>query len=443
MYPDAVSIGAHLDAHGAAQATLEALQGGACAVLGAAAVAGSVSVRVDALERDAHGRFHLVDFASAAEVKEQYLDEAAVRCACLGAAGLPVKSVSVCHPDTALAFDPALGESCVLVREDVTDIVASRVPRTHDWVASCASTLRGPEPACRPGPHCTAPCACPFHTHCAKDDDVQDDDRVEYLPAKGGAVSEFIAQGAMRVSDLPAAACSHHRNALVREAIVRGVPVVRETFARQIAALPYPRHFLDFEAAMFAIPSQPGMRPYQPLVFQWSCHSVAAAHAAAEHGEFLDTSGDDPRRPFALALLQRLGEVGPVLTYSGYERQRLLELAQEFPDLHDALLALVARIVDLLPLARRGYYAGAMRGSWSIKAIVRTLPGAREAGVSHDLLTDVTDGMAAQAAYMALVDERNVGLNRDALRASLLAYCAMDTGGLLHFARFVEAHAGH
>ena len=119
-------------------------------------------------------------------------------------------------------------------------------------------------------------------------------------------------------------------------------------------------------------------------------------------------------------------------------------MAEAFPDLADRIQAVRGRLVDLLPLARRGYYHPEQRGSWSLKAILPTLPGASKAGLDYSALDDVADGMQAQATYLRLVDARRVDVDaneRVRLTNQLLRYCAIDTAGLLHFARHVESFA--
>src|SRR5690606_18470373 len=109
------------------------------------------------------------------------------------------------------------------------------------------------------------------------------------------------------------------------------------------------------------------------LPFQWSCH-VEARPGQLEHREFLDVTGDAPMRGFAESLLQTLGNDGPILVYNqSFEKTRIKELAAMFPDLSTPLLSLLERVVDLLPITKDFYYHPAMKGSWSIKAVLPTI----------------------------------------------------------------------
>jgi hypothetical protein len=132
-----------------------------------------------------------------------------------------------------------------------------------------------------------------------------------------------------------------------------------------------------------------------------------------------------------------VGSEGPIFVYSAYEKTRIKELAAEFPELGDALMGIVSRLVDLLSLARQGYYHPAMCGSWSLKTIVPLLP--RKAGATnYDDLDDVAEGLGAQAAYMEQIDPEVVGADKEARRLAMLRYCKTDTEGLVRFVEYIE-----
>ena len=83
---------------------------------------------------------------------------------------------------------------------------------------------------------------------------------------------------------------------------------------------------------------------------------------------------------------------------------------------------------------RAGYYHPAMKGSWSIKAVLPTV--APELDYSE--LGEVRDGIGAQGAYLEFVDPATPPERRAALAADLRRYCALDT---LALQRLVE-HLG-
>jgi predicted RecB family nuclease len=143
------------------------------------------------------------------------------------------------------------------------------------------------------------------------------------------------------------------------------------------------------------------------------------------HREFLAEGGEDPRRRFAETLIVAIAAFdGPIVVYSAYEQTRLKELAGEFPDLSASLNALIARLVDLLPIVRGAVYLPEFRFSNSIKSVAPALCP----GFGYDDLDGVADGAAMSAAFLQLASgDLTVPEEVDHLRSELLAYCQRDT----------------
>jgi predicted RecB family nuclease len=153
-----------------------------------------------------------------------------------------------------------------------------------------------------------------------------------------------------------------------------------------------------------------------------------------QHAEFLDTRGEAPMRACAQALVDALGSEGPIFTYSRYERTVIHQLAARFPDLAEQLNRLAERLFDLLPLTKAHYYHPAMRGSYSLKAVLPTV--APE--LSYDGLGDVQDGVGAQLAYESLIDANTPAQQRRSLSDQLREYCRLDTLAMVRLVRFFE-----
>ena len=193
--------------------------------------------------------------------------------------------------------------------------------------------------------------------------------------------------------------------------------------ASDLAPHGFPAYFLDFESIQFAVPIWKGTRPYQQITFQFCLHTLSES-GHLSHAAFLDLSGKDPSEQFARALLAACGEKGPVFVYhAAFEKTRISELAERFPDLARSLLSINARVVDLLPIVRRRYYHHSQQGSWSIKAV---LPAAVPE-LRYDALDGVQDGgMAMQAFYKAI--QADISKERKSeIERQLLAYCRLDT----------------
>jgi hypothetical protein len=167
---------------------------------------------------------------------------------------------------------------------------------------------------------------------------------------------------------------------------------------------------------------------------QWSCHRQDADGTLAELPPFLDTRGDDPRRPFAESLVAAIGDGGTIIVYNAsFERSVLLQLADAFPDLAPALRGMAGRLFDLLPFAREHYYHPAMMGSWSIKRVLPTIAP----DLDYANLAAVQSGDMVEPVYFEMIDANTPPARRHALADALLTYCARDTLAMVRVARFL------
>lgn len=212
---------------------------------------------------------------------------------------------------------------------------------------------------------------------------------------------------------------------------------VSDEVAEQLSLLPFPRYYLDFESVQFVVPIWAGTRPFEQLPFQWSCHIEHDEGGGLEHKEFLAESGEPPMRQFTESLIACLGSDGPVMVYSNFERTTIRQLQQRFSDLHADLENIVDRLVDLLPVAEQHYYHPAMKGSWSIKAVLPTI--APE--LDYKVLS-VQDGNMAQVAFLEMIDNATGEERRNKIRAALLEYCGQDTLAMVKLFNYLRAQKG-
>lgn len=153
------------------------------------------------------------------------------------------------------------------------------------------------------------------------------------------------------------------------------------------------------------------------------------------HASFLDLSGNDPAKALTEALIAALGERGPVFVYNErFEKGRISELAERFPRMRRALLAINERIVDLMKVAEAYYYHPSQQGSWSIKKV---LPAAvPDPGLRYDSLAGVQDGGMAMNAYLRAVSSEASPSEKERIEKELLEYCWLDTYGMVRLWQF-------
>ena len=385
-----------------------------------------VLVRADVFQQQ-DGTWRLTEVKSSTRVKPYHRLDCALQTWVIREAGYPVDQTLLAHVDTKFSYAGDGSYTGLLKQVDVTADVEDLLPEVPGWIAQCFAALGEDEPAIDIGPQCTDPFACPFIGHCSPQAPQYP---VTSLPHGGHIVTTLLAEGIDDIRDIPAGRLTRPLQERVRVATVSGRPFVDAALTDTLRALPYPRHYLDFETIQFVVPVWAGTHPYEQLPFQWSCHSEAA-DGTLQHHEFLDTSGGPPMRSCAQALIAALGQTGPILTYSTFERTVINRLTARLPDLADPLRALTDRIVDLLPLVKAHYYHPDMRGSFSIKAVLPTVAP----HLSYDGLGQVRDGIAAQAAFEEAIDTRTAEDRREQLANELLAYCALDTLAMVELVR--------
>ena len=113
------------------------------------------------------------------------------------------------------------------------------------------------------------------------------------------------------------------------------------------------------------------------------------------------------------------------MVYSPYEHRVLAELGRDFPKYENALAGLRGRLFDLLPVIRSSYTHPAMPNN-SLKSVPPVLvPGGGYTGL------EVQDGSAVSASCTTMIAEDTPEGEKDSIRDALLAYCRMDTEGLV------------
>lgn len=390
-------------------------------------------MRADLLLPDGPDRWRLAEVKSSTRVKPHHLVDAAIQAWVVGQAGLRLSRVEVAQIDTGFRY-PGNGDYRGLFKhQDVTAEIAPLLAEVGGWIAAARQTLDGEDPRTAPGAQCADPFACPFLNHCGPEDEAAVGYPPELLPWGGALAAALRAEGFDDLRAVPAERLTNPRHRRIWQATRAGAPALDEAAGEALRGLTWPRYFMDFETIQFAVPVWAGTNPYGQVPFQWSCHR-ALADGTLTHQGFLADGPEDPRRAFAVSLLDALDAAGPILVYNAaFERGRLRALAETFPDLAPALNAALERIVDLLPLARNHYYHPEMRGSWSLKAVLPTIDP--ELGYA-DL--EVADGTMAQSAFLEMRDPAIAPARLAQLREDLWRYCERDTLALVRIAEYFQ-----
>ena len=301
-------------------------------------------------------------------------------------------------------------------------------PGIHSFDPNAIDHLRHTIATAEPDNHvagyCKTPYPCEFKSWCEKQDG---DYPAGWLPNGAVVIRHLHENGIYDIRDIPVDMLSSETHLKIRRITIQGQSELEPEASVILQALDYPRYYLDFETINLPIPVWRGSRPNQQHPFQWSCH-IQHMHDATEHKQFIDVTGDDPKRKFAEALISGCGSTGPVIVYNQtFEKGVIKNLADTYDDLSEALLAINNRVFDLLPVMKKYYYHPEMKGSWSIKSVLTCLLPA----LRYSDLGEVKDGLMAQDAYLRITDGKLSADQRDSLKADMLAYCEMDTYAML------------
>lgn len=405
------------------------LAAGGKTIFEAAFLHNDVFVRADLLVPEELG-YRLVEVKSSTSVKDYHLEDITVQTWVMKQAGLKPTRCMVAHIDNSFVY-PGGGDYQGLLKEESVDVeIRELIGEVPDWISQAQATLaQTEEPNIEPGDRCSKPFPCDFTNYCSPPEtDVEFP--VEILPYGKKMAEQLRAEGYRDLREVPVEKLLNPKHIRVHRVTSTGVAELDDEATEAVRNLPSPRYYLDFETIAFAVPIWAGTSPYKQIPFQWSCH-IEQADGTLTHEEFLDITGEDPRRGFAENLIKTLGTDGPIIVYNApFEGSRMKELAEALPDLAPQLLAAVDRLFDLLPLARNHYYHPAMKGSWSIKAVLPTI--APELDYSN--LTVAHGGMA-QEAYLDLISNELADAHKVELKKGLLAYCEQDTLAMLKLSK--------
>jgi hypothetical protein len=378
--------------------------------------------------------WRMIEVKSSTSVKDYHHDDIAIQSFVARAAGVPLVSVSLAHIDSTWVYPGGEKYQGLLKENDLTEEAFGRRKEVKGWIADAQTTARKHnEPPIKTGAHCTTPYPCGFLDYC-QGQEPKAKYPVAFLPRiQAKALKALINdEGVIDLRKVPDELLND-RQRRVKAHTLSGKPYFDAAGAvASLAGHHLPAYFMDFETIQFAVPIWQGTRPYQQIPFQFSVHRLSPAFKV-DHLSFLDLSGDDPSSRYAEALITACGERGPVYVYNArFETTRISELAKRFPRLQQSLLAINARVVDLLRVAEENYYHPSQEGSWSLKKVLPAIAP----DLNYDTLDGVQDGGSAMTAYQEAISPLTEETQKKEISEQLLAYCKLDTTALLRLWQF-------
>ena len=264
---------------------------------------------------------------------------------------------------------------------------------------------------------------------------------IKIIPNLGNRLQkEWLPRGVFDLRELPAEALANVRHRRIQRCHQRNEEWIDPNLVREINGFEWPRYFIDFETVQQGVPLISDTRPYEAFPFQFSVHKWEYQDqvlSLAEGQSFLEFSEEGMDRRFLISLIDALGTSGPIFTHnSSTEISAMEKLAvrKDCSDLRPLIDKIVSRVIDTVSMMRNGFYNPIMMGSYSLKKIVKVLPGAIDYSNASE---DVGDGGAAMIKWFEYTDPECNPEKKLQIRDGLKKYCAQDTLNLYHLFRYI------
>lgn len=376
-------------------------------------------------------RWKVFEVKSSTKVKDEQIEDVGLQAWIIANSGLPIEQINILHINTECRY-PHLEN--LFVADDVTEKIRVIYKGIQPKVKGIFEVLRQEEvPDIDIGPYCETPNDCGFKEACWREKNIPSVS-IFNLPQINSRKWDLYQKGVIYLDDPRLQGLEANQQRMVNSYKSGQRYVDSEGIAKALSLWKFPLVFLDFETINPAIPRYDGCRPFAHVPFQWSVHRWPSMEAELSHSEFLHTSKSDPRPTLIAELIKACDGEGSVVSYYGkFEIDRMRELADFSPVHREALEAIIARVVDPLPILREFVYDNAFKGSFSLKSVAPALLGEQH---SYEGLL-VKDGGAAQRAFEEMISDTVSVERASELRRGLLEYCKQDTFVMLELVRWL------
>ena len=388
---------------------------------------GGMFCSVDILVRTGGMDVEIHEVKSSTHVTEIYLHDAAYQAYVLSSLGYHVTKVCLVHINSAYVRHGDLDIRQLFTSEDITEQAFALRAETADRLAFLQTYLQQEtEPAADIGRQCFSPYGCGYWAYCTRA--LERPNIFDLASVQTGTKFKNYAQGIITFEDIAKRGKLSAGAMLQVEHELHDLPdaVNKAAIGDFLDTLTFPLYFLDFESFQSAVPPYDDSSPYQQIVFQYSLHRLESRNSPLEHMEYLAYPGADPRRGLAERLCRDIPDNVCVLAYNmAFEKTRIRELAELYPDLAEHLTAIHGNIRDLMdPFRQKHYYNRRMQGSYSVKYVLPAL-FPEDPSLNYHNLEGVHNGSEASDTFRKMASMQPDELEQ--WRGHLLKYCGLDT----------------
>ena len=369
----------------------------------------------------------IYEVKSSTKIEPIYIDDISYQSFVLKKCGLNIKRAFLVYINNKYVKKGSLELDKLFKIEDVTSKIDFN--KTEENVLKLKEVInKNSEPNIDLGEYCNKPYPCPFFKYCTRklpSPNVFDvgwgvtfNKKLNMYKLRKFTYKDVLDYGGFNdKANEQMSFYLYNKNAKIN----------KDNIIKTLDSLTYPLYFLDFESFQCAIPEIDGTTPYEQICFQYSLHYYLEKDGELFHKEYL--SNDYYGNPM-YGLCKRLCEDIPfdscILVYNdSFEKTRLKEMANMFPEFSEHLLNIRDNIKDLLPIFKNhDYYVKEMEGSSSIKKVLPAL-FPNDKTLDYHNLEQVHKGDEASNAYLSLKDLEKK--EEEKLRGNMLKYCGLDT----------------
>ncbi|SEA16650.1 protein of unknown function [Desulfuromusa kysingii] len=380
-------------------------------------------VKVDILHHGENG-WELYEVKSSTSVKTVNYHDVSFQFYVVAGAGIQLSKACLVHINNQYVRNGDIEVDKLFTFNDMTNDVSGMQHNLPNVITKMRNMLDGDQPTTDIGPHCSDPYDCDFHGHCWQHIPK---DSIFDLRGRGVDKFSFYQRGLIDFKDIPLSELNNSQRFQVKMHLSKGEQIDADGIRDFLDSLWYPLCHFDFETFMSPVPLHDGMRPYQAIPFQYSLHIQREEGAPIEHYEFLGEPNIDPRPTLIKAMLAQIPVDACVLAYNmAFEKTRIKEMSEDFPEYAEGLSNIHGRIRDLIvPFRKRYAYRWQQHGSNSIKNV---LPAFIPDMSYQDL--EISHGGMAMDAYHLMCAETDTQKLKS-LRNNLFKYCERDTEAMV------------
>ncbi len=395
------------------------------AIFEAAFTFDNIKIRVDILERE-QDQWNLIEVKSATNLKDHYLFDIGIQHYVIQNLGLKINSSKLMHINKDYLYQEEIDLNLLFRFHDYSEEIQSILPTLPiELERLCSAQELKEEPHQQPSKSFCGDCA--FWDYCTQN---KPEDWIALIPRlHKNKYAKLMEIGIESMSAIPDDfEISENQRVVVESTKNKKRFLDKDGLQQALESIKPPVYYFDFEALTSAIPFIDNTRPFESIPFQWSLH-LNKDFKDISHHYFLAEEKKDFRRDLIEQYLSLVGDNDyPIVAYNiSYEKTRLKELSQLYPDLSAQIDCTIDRFVDLMLIIKDHFYDYRFYGSFSLKRVLPVLTN--ESG--YDELKGVQDGDGAQAQFYDLINNSLNKEDRIKVKKQLLEYCEKDTYSLV------------